>query len=414
MIRYFEAFAGIGAFRSAFEKVGGFECVGWCEIDKFAQKAYRALYDTGGEAFYEDITKIDYRGMPDFDLLVGGPCCQSFSVAGKRGAFEDDRGNLVFNYIQILEAKRPRYFIAENVPNLLGISQGECFRILLEKICELGYSMCWRVLNSAGFGIPQSRRRLFLVGYLGNRCPVKVLAFGGNDEENCEKGKPEQLIGGSQGSRVYSTNGTAVTQCSGSGGLGGKTGLYFIDYNSPPNITDTARCITARQNSGVSNHKGEHSAVFVDMNENPKITENARCLHTRMDLGITNGSHKGERSGVLEEDPRAIINPFKENTRQNGRRIKEPNEPMFTLTVTDRHGIVHKGRIRRLMPLECWRLQGFTNEQFEKVTAVGMSDAQLYKQAGNSITVNVVEAIAQNLLKFDEEESANGKYDQNF
>ena len=415
MIRYFEAFAGIGAFRSAFEKVGGFECVGWCEIDKFSQKAYRALYNTGGEAFYEDITKIDYRGMPDFDLLVGGPCCQSFSVAGKRGAFEDDRGNLFFNYIQILEAKRPRYFIAENVPNLLGISQGECFRIILEKISELGYSMCWRVLNSAGFGIPQSRRRLFLVGYLGERCSVKVLAFGGNDEENCEKGKPEQLIGGSQGSRVYLTNGTAVTQCSGSGGLGGKTGLYFIDYNSPPNITDTARCITARQNSGVSNHKGEHSAVFVDMNENPKITENARCLNTRMDLGVTNGKHKGERSGVLiEEAPRAILNPFKETTRQNGRRIKNPNEPMFTLTVTDRHGIVHKGRIRRLMPSECWRLQGFTKEQFEKVTAVGMSDAQLYKQAGNSITVNVVEAIAQNLLKFDEEESANGKYDQNF
>ena len=94
MIKYFEAFAGIGAFRSAFEKVGGFECVGWCEIDRFAQKAYRTLYDTKGEIFYEDITKIDYGNMPDFDLLVGGPCCQSFSVAGRRLAFEDDRGNL--------------------------------------------------------------------------------------------------------------------------------------------------------------------------------------------------------------------------------------------------------------------------------------------------------------------------------
>lgn len=81
MIRYFEVFAGIGAFRSAFEKVGGFECVGWCEIDKFAQKAYRALYDTGGEAFYEDITKIDYRGMPDFDLLVGG-CVTAQDIFG--------------------------------------------------------------------------------------------------------------------------------------------------------------------------------------------------------------------------------------------------------------------------------------------------------------------------------------------
>ena len=80
MIKYFEAFAGIGAFRSAFEKTGGFECVGWCEIDRFAQKAYRTLYDTKGEIFYEDITKIDYGGMPDFDLLVGGPCCQSYSV----------------------------------------------------------------------------------------------------------------------------------------------------------------------------------------------------------------------------------------------------------------------------------------------------------------------------------------------
>ena len=82
MIRYFEAFAGIGAFRSAFEKVGGFECVGWCEIDRFAQRAYRALYDTGGEVFYEDITKIDYGSMPDFDLLVGGPCCQSYPAKG--------------------------------------------------------------------------------------------------------------------------------------------------------------------------------------------------------------------------------------------------------------------------------------------------------------------------------------------
>jgi len=130
-----------------------------------------------------------------------------------------------------------------------------------------------------------------------------------------------------------------------------------------------------------------------------------------MDLGVTNGTHKGERSGVLEEGPRAILNPFKETTRQNGRRIKNPNEPMFTITVTDRHGVVHRGRIRRLMPVECWRLQGYEKTQFEKVVATGMSDAQLYKQAGNSITVAVVEAIAKNLLKFDKELNAYGKHD---
>ncbi len=148
-----------------------------------------------------------------------------------------------------------------------------------------------------------------------------VLSLGRGNAENGKEGKPEQLIGGSQGSRVYSTSGTAVTQCSGSGGMGGRTGLYLVDYNENPQITETARCITARQNSGMSHHKGEHSAVFVDMNENLQITENARCLNRRMDLGITNGTHKGERSGVLEEAPMAILNPFKEKTWQNGRRI---------------------------------------------------------------------------------------------
>lgn len=166
--------------------------------------------------------------------------------------------------------------------------------------------------------------------------------------------------------------------------MGGKTGLYLIDMNSPPNLTEKARCITTRQDSGVSKRKGEHSAVFVDLNENPKITEKARCLHTRYDLGVTNGKHKGERSGVLtEEGPRAIINPFKDKTYQNGRRIKEPNEPMFTVTVTDRHGIIHKGRIRRLMPLECWRLQAFNDmadeakEMCRRITSSGSYDEAL-------------------------------------
>ena len=171
-------------------------------------------------------------------------------------------------------------------------------------------------------------------------------------------------------------------------------------------MTDIARRVTARQNSGVSNHKGEHSAVFCDLNENPQITDAARCLHTRMDQGVT-GTHKGERSGVLVEDsPRAILNPFKEKTWQNGRRIKEPNEPMFCITVSDRHGVVHHGRIRRLMPIEAWRLQGFTDEQFYKVQAIGMSDAQLYKQAGNAVSVPVVEDIARHLLEFDKELNA--------
>ena len=375
--------------------------MGWCEIDRFAQKAYKALYDTGGEQFYENIRDIDVGKLADFDLLIGGFPCQPFSVCGARKGFADERGDLFFELARLLEAKRPKYFCFENVPGLMGIDSGKTFAKIIETLSQLGYCVEWRVYNSADY-LPQVRKRVYIAGCLGIDCSGKILAFGKSDSQNCRK--TEQIIGGSQGTRVYDPDGLAVTQCSGSGGMGGKTGLYFIDSNPPPNLTENARCITARQNSGVSHHKGEHSAVFCDLNENPQITENARCLHTRMDLGVTNGTHKGERSGVLIEDgPRAIINPFKETTRQNGRRIKNPNEPMFTLTVTDRHGIVHHGRIRCLMPIEAWRLQGFTTEQFEKVAATGMSDAQLYKQAGNAVSVPVVEEIARNLLKFDEE-----------
>ena len=365
MIRVFDAFSGIGGFRSAFERVGGFKTVGWCEIDRFAQKSYRALFDTGGEQFYENIRDIDTAGLADFDLLVGGFPCQPFSCAGKRLGTKDERGTLFFELARILEAKRPRYFIFENVPGLLGIEKGQTFKIILETLSELGYCVEWLVHDSAGFGVPQSRKRVYLAGCLGVDCSGKILAFGNCDEENSRKVK--QLIGGSQGQRVYAPDGLAVTQCSGSGGMGGKTGLYLIDMNYPPTLTEKARCITARQDSGVSKHKGEHSGVLV------------------------------------EDGPRAILNPFKEEVYQNGRRVKEPNEPMFTLTVVDRHGIVHQGRIRRLMPIECWRLQGFTTEQFRKVEAAGLSDAQLYKQAGNAVTVNVVEALARNLLKFDED-----------
>ena len=406
MIRVFDAFSGIGGFRSALERVGGFEFVAWCEIDKFAQKAYRALYDTGGEQFYENIRNIDVGELADFDLLVGGFPCQPFSVAGKRKGIADERGDLFFELARILKAKRPCYFIFENVPGLMGIDSGKTFAQIIETLCELGYCVEWRVYNSADY-LPQVRKRVYIAGCLGINCSGKILAFGRSDSKNSRK--TEQIIGDSQGSRVYDSNGLASTQCSGSGGMGGKTELYLIDSNLPPNFTETARCITARQNSGVSKHKGEHSAVFVDLNENAKVTENARCLHTRMDLGVTSGTHKGERSGVLiEDEPRAILNPFKENTWQNGRRIKEPNEPMFTITVTDRHGIVHHGRIRRLMPIEAWRLQGFTDEQFYKVQAIGISDAQLYKQAGNAVSVPVVEDIARHLLEFDMELNAYG------
>ena len=223
---------------------------------------------------------------------------------------------------------------------------------------------------------------------------------------------------------MYSTDGLSITLTSQTGGFGGKTGLYEIlglpikvktksGYQTAlpgdsidlayPNLNsrrgrvgkDMAHTITTSPNQG-------YYAMCIDMNPEPKVTELARCITSRQDSGI--GHHKGEKSGVIVmEEPRAILNPFKPRTRQLGRRVKESNEPMFTLTVTDRHGVIYNGLIRRLMPIEAWRLQGFADEQFNKVKAAGMSDAQLYKQAGNAVTTNVIEAIARNIKELDKE-----------
>ena len=186
----------------------------------------------------------------------------------------------------------------------------------------------------------------------------------------------KQLIPGPQGQRSLhelpfrqlAQTGIACTQCAGAGGWGGKTGLYFIDMNVNPVITDHARCITARQDSGISNHRGEHSAVLIE-----------------------------------DEAPRAILTPDQETVRQQGRRVKEPDEPMFTITAQDRHGIWHRGRIRKLMPVECWRLQGFTDEQFRRAEATGLKDGHLYKMAGNAVSVPVISVIGRKILALNEQ-----------
>lgn len=148
-------------------------------------------------------------------------------------------------------------------------------------------------------------------------------------------------------------------------------------------------------------------AVFIDLNVEPKITATARCITTRLDAGV--GKHKGERSGVLMMGPRAILSPDRDTVRQQGRRIKDAEEPMFTLTAQDRHGVWWIGVIRRLMPIECFRLQGFTDEQFYKAVSTGLKDGQLYKMAGNAVTVNVIAAVGLVIKAVEESYQAERK-----
>ena len=336
-IKFFDCFAGIGGFRSGLEQAGGFECIGFCEIDKHAAAAYRAMYDTEGEIFYDDITRINTARMPDFDLFVGGFPCQAFSCCGKMGGFDDPRGALFFELARIIKDKRPAAFFLENVPALIGHHSGETFRTILWTLSELGYCVELMVHNSARFGVPQSRRRTYIVGHRRPERAGKIFPVECGD---CES--PVEIIGGPQGSRVYSAEGTAITQCAGGGG-GGKTGLYFFDMNPDFDFTENARCLLARYDSGVSNHKGVNSGIFVEL--------------------------EAASAGDFPS----------------------------TVRFVDKNGVLRVGIMRKLMPLESWRLQGFSDEQFNKVAALGMRDGQLYKMAGNAVSVPVIKAIGEKI-----------------
>lgn len=377
-IRFFDMFAGIGGFRSGLEQLGGFECVGYCEIDKYTKQAYEALYNTEGELYFDDARTIDPKSLPNIDLICGGFPCQSFSIAGLRRGFKDDtRGTLFFEIARIAATCRPPFLLLENVPGLLSHDKGRTFATILSTLDELGYDVAWQVLNSKNFGVPQSRKRVYVIGYLRGRCAGEILSFTQANET-----PPIRLIPGSEGRRVYSEDGVGITLTSGGGGFGGNTGLYDVSTPlRPPNTENITLSPTKT--------KGYY---FIDLNTEPKLTETARCITARQDSGIS--KHKGEHSGIfIEDEPRAIITPDKPHPRQQGRRIKEPNEAMYTITVQDRHGILRYGRVRKLTPRECLRLQGFTDEQINKIAATGVKDGRMYKMAGNAVSVPVVTAV---------------------
>ena len=409
MIRYFDMFAGIGGFRAGLTCAGGFQCVGHCEIDKYADASYRAMHDIQEwERFYPDAKAIDPADMPPFDLLCGGFPCQSWSVAGHRRFFEDARGTLFFEIARIADAKKIPYLLMENVPGLLYAEKGKSFAVILATLNELGYSVEWMVLNSAAFGVPQVRKRLFIFAYRDFRCAGKVFPLLGAKPK-----KLTQLIGGKQGYRVYDTDGAACTQTANGGGGGAKTGLYLVGFNRNDGITgvrDTALTLNASDYKGI-NRNQTGNAVFVDLTAgHPKETELARCLTA--EYGRTSlSNHRGERSGVLMIRE-ATKKGFAEAVPGDGvklgyegcagKRGRVGRGVSHTLTATGRHGVVERtGRVRRLTPRECLRLQGFDETQIDKLLAI-TSDAQAYRQAGNSVTVNLIEAIGRKIREMDE------------
>lgn len=310
-----------------------------------------------------------------------------------------------------------------------------------------GYSLQWQVLNSKDFGVPQNRERVFIVGYLGDIRGREVFPLRPTDGENpCEL---KEITGRlSMADRIYDTDGISRTFAAVGGGGEAKTGLYAVKVVKPfgtscvdikikSNDNDLASTICARDYKGICRDKGDTVLVRFRYPERGEGSREKGYMEQVDCASALTSKHCGDQTadcsnGVLVAP---VLTPDREQKRQNGRRIKEPGEPSFTLTAQDRHGVAiyqrprgyNKGgfhdvapalsisawqennlladsiRIRRLTPRECWRLQGFPDEYFDKAKAAGISDTQLYKQAGNSVTVNVARAIGERLKEIENE-----------
>ena len=347
-MKFLELCAGIGGFRQALENLGC-ECVGYSEIDKHAIKLYSAWYNDNCN--FGDVTKINAETLPDFDLLVGGFPCQAFSIAGKRMGFDDTRGTIFFDFARIMKVKKPKFAIFENVKGLLNHDGGKTYETILQTLNELGYDAQWGILNTKFHGLPQNRERVYIVANLRERSSTKILFERGDGitdkvertEQSIKSIAPCLMAGEYKSPRIVKI-----------GSIGGKPCQSDQVY-SPSGVSVTL----SAQNGG----KGAMTGLY-------KIGD--------IDGLNTQYSRVYDSEGIS-----ATI-----NAQGGGLGAK-----------TGLYNIEHK--VRRLTPKECFRLQGFKDEMVDLGYKLGISDTQLYKMAGNAVSVPVVEWVAQRVLDWD-------------
>lgn len=377
-MKFLDLFAGIGGFRLGME-AAGHECVGFCEIDKFARMSYKAIHDTKGEIELHDITAVSddtVRGIGRVDVICGGFPCQAFSIAGKRQGFEDTRGTLFFEIARFASILRPRLLFLENVKGLLNHDGGDTFETILSALDELGYDAEWQVLNSKNFGVPQNRERVFIIGHLRRERTRGVFPFG-RESSKFDSEQPKIGIIGNTKNPNGTAQGTSSVVYDSKGLIGT---LCARDYKEPKQIAIpvlTPERPKKRQNGRRFKSDGE-----------PMFTLTSKDKHGIMIREAT-------AQGYAEAEIGDSVNLAHPNSKTRRGRVGKGQAN--TLLAGESQGVVTPDfRIRKLTPRECWRLQGFPDWAFDKAQEVN-SNSQLYKQAGNSVTVNVIEAIAREL-----------------
>ena len=424
---YVSLFSGIGGFETALNRLGG-NCVLASEIDKFANQSYEALY---GHPTAGDITQIQAEDVPDHDVLVGGFPCQAFSVAGKRLGFDDTRGTLFFEVARLAKTKQPRAILLENVKGLVGHDGGKTLDVIVQTLNDIGYHVDFNVLNSKYFGVPQNRERIFIVALRDDIVePADWIIEGTNV---VAKGK--RRIASYDGTKTFNfdwTEQTKVTtrlrdvlestvderyylseektskllaQLDAKDKIAGSVGhhpfskmkefngynseispcLIATDYKAPKTVLEDGLPIREATKQGYAMAAVGDAVNFQFPDSNTRRGRGAvgPKINVLGNIKPPEATRHGQRDDVYGTD--GLMGAI------NASDYKQPR-PIY--------GDVTSYRIRKLTPLECWRLQGFTDEQHQTVVDAGLSDSQRYKQAGNAVTVNVIQAIGERLLTY--------------
>ena len=387
-MNFLDLFAGIGGFRLGMERAGH-KCVGFCEIDKFARLSYKAMHNTESEIEYHDINEVtneEFRKLRGkVDIICGGFPCQAFSIAGKQFGFEDARGTLFYEIARATKEIKPRYLLLENVRNLLSHDKGQTFTRILKILDELGYDAEWQVLNSKNFGVPQNRERVFIVGHLRGGCTYKVFPIRGKNKElDLEPkiniiGNTKNPNGSCQGTRTFVHDKNGIVGA-----------LTATDHKDPKQVAiDHPNYIKIK--GYISGSKYRSTSQIYDVQGISPTLNTMQGGGREPKIMIKEATKQGYAIANIGDS----INLSHPNSKT--RRGRVGKKIANTLLTTDEQGVVLSDyKIRKLTPKECWRLQGFPDELFDKAQEVN-SNSQLYKQAGNSVTVNVVEEIAKRL-----------------
>jgi|TARA_R110002124_G_scaffold5311_3_gene33308 DNA (cytosine-5)-methyltransferase 1 len=429
MIKVGTDFSGIGSPEAALKRLGiPHQNIFACDIDKYAKKSFLELNNP--IEFYDDITTRNYKDVPKLDLYVAGFPCQSFSLAGKRGGFDDTRGTLFFNVAEFIKVNQPNCFILENVKGLLSHDSGKTYQTITDVLTNgggtlngqmgmdtiedgLGYHVYTKVLNTKDYGVPQNRERIFIVGFKYWRefrfpkpFELKLKLKDILEEDVNEKYYLSvRAIQGIKNS-TYETKKSIIQNeiCA---------TLLSRDYKDPKCIkVHSLYPRSSKTGKGGTGHLSkEDGTVYCVDTGNAQAIEikgaalrgrgEGKELEVRKD-NLVNSITTVQTDSIIKENNQ-IIEWVADYRNDEGLRIrKDNNTPCLTASknseteLSRMPPIIKQNNIRRLTPLECWRLQGFTDEEFYKAQKVN-SDTQLYKQAGNSITVNVITLILKKI-----------------